>query len=170
MTLQQKFSPQSAENEALKKSTQKQIDTLKSWWDTEFLLREKDIELMSEGKERELKAEQLRFEKVISNLNFEIQKKLESGQITQEQALKLYEVEEKHHEAKMRQITQFSQAYEDLRKNICFRIFNKVFHRIVFQWGSYKLSFFFDFLFYLFSYFLSSSFYFFLLNTYFQKL
>ena len=118
LTLQQKFSPQSAENEALKKSTQKQIDTLKSWWDTEFLLREKDIELMSEGKERELKAEQLRFEKVVSNLNFEIQKKLESGQITQEQALKLYEVEEKHHRAKMKQIAEYSQAYEDLRKNI----------------------------------------------------
>lgn len=103
---------------ALAAATKKQIDTIKSWWDAEFTLREKNIELMSEGKNKELAAEQLRFEKVISNLNFEIQKKLESGEISIEQANELYAVEEKLHERKMKQIREYNETYENLKKNI----------------------------------------------------
>ena len=104
--------------DALKKSTKEQIDTLKSWWDTEFNLREKNIELMKEGKDKELAAEKLRFDKVISNLNFEIQKKLQSGEITEQQALALYKIEEQLHEKKMKNIAEFSAAYENLKSNI----------------------------------------------------
>lgn len=104
--------------DALKKSTKEQIDTLKSWWDTEFNLREKNIELMEEGKDKELAAEKLRFDKVISNLNFEIQKKLQSGEITEQQALALYKIEEQLHEKKMKNIAEYSAAYENLKSNI----------------------------------------------------
>lgn len=104
--------------DALKKSTKEQIDTLKSWWDTEFNLREKNIELMKEGKDKELAAEKLRFDKVISNLNFEIQKKLQSGEITEQQALALYKIEEQLHEKKMKNIAEYSAAYENLKSNI----------------------------------------------------
>lgn len=104
--------------DALKKSTKEQIDTLKSWWDTEFNLREKNIELMREGKDKELAAEKLRFDKVISNLNFEIQKKLQSGEITEQQALALYKIEEQLHEKKMKNIAEYSAAYENLKSNI----------------------------------------------------
>lgn len=104
--------------DALKKSTKEQIDTLKSWWDTEFNLREKNIELMKEGKDKELAAEKLRFDKVISNLNFEIQKKLQSGEITEQQALALYKIEEQLHEKKMKNIAEYSAAYENLKNNI----------------------------------------------------
>lgn len=104
--------------DALKKSTKEQIDTLKSWWDTEFNLREKNIELMREGKDKELATEKLRFDKVISNLNFEIQKKLQSGEITEQQALALYKIEEQLHEKKMKNIAEYSAAYENLKSNI----------------------------------------------------
>lgn len=104
--------------DALKKSTKEQIDTLKSWWDTEFNLREKNIELMREGKDKELAAEKLRFDKVISNLNFEIQKKIQSGEITEQQALALYKIEEQLHEKKMKNIAEYSAAYENLKSNI----------------------------------------------------
>lgn len=104
--------------DVLKKSTKEQIDTLKSWWDTEFNLREKNIELMREGKDKELAAEKLRFDKVISNLNFEIQKKLQSGEITEQQALALYKIEEQLHEKKMKNIAEYSAAYENLKSNI----------------------------------------------------
>lgn len=104
--------------DTLQKSTKAQIDTLKSWWETEFTLREKNIEFMRAGKDKELAAEKLRFDKVVSNLNFEIQKKLQSGEISLEQANALYAVEERAHEAKMRQIAEYSEAYENLRRNI----------------------------------------------------
>lgn len=104
--------------DALKKTTKEQIDTLKSWWDTEFNLREKNIELMREGKDKELAAEKLRFDKVISNLNFEIQKKIQSGEITEQQALALYKIEEQLHEKKMKNIAEYSAAYENLKSNI----------------------------------------------------
>lgn len=100
------------------KAAKEQIDTLKSWWDTEFNLREKNIELMKEGKDKELAAEKLRFDKVISNLNFEIQKKLQSGEITEQQALALYKIEEQLHEKKMKNIAEYSAAYENLKSNI----------------------------------------------------
>lgn len=116
--LTQKFEKMGTAQQGALKTTKAQIDTLKSWWDNEFLLREKNIQLMKEGKQKELAAEQLRFDRVISNLNFEIQKKLQSGEITQAQALELYAVEEKLHEQKMKQIREYSETYENLRRNI----------------------------------------------------
>ena len=116
--LTQSFNKASEASAKLTKDAKVQVDTLKSWWENEFNLRAKNIELMKEGKEKELLAEELRFDKVISNLNFEIQKKLESGEITEEQALRLYEVEEKLHKQKMKQIAEYNATYEKLKQNI----------------------------------------------------
>ncbi len=116
--LQTAKSPANAMSDALAKSTKKQIDTLKTWWDAEFELREKNLELLNESKEKELQAEQLRFDKVISNLNFEIQKKIESGEITLEQANALYAAEEKIHNKRMKSISEYNATYENLMKNI----------------------------------------------------
>ena len=123
---------------ALAAATKKQIDTLKSWWDAEFTLREKNIELMSEGKNKELAAEQLRFDKVISNLNFEIQKKLESGEISIEQANELYAVEEKLHEQKMKQIREYNETYENLKKNIDSALENNIQNALTGKFSSTK--------------------------------
>ena len=116
--LQTAKSPLSSMGADITKSTKKQIDTLKSWWDAEFEIREKNLELMAESRQKELEAEQLRFDKVISNLNFEIQKKIESGEITIEQANALYEAEEKIHQKRMKSISEYNETYENLMKNI----------------------------------------------------
>ncbi len=73
---------------------------------------------MKEGKQKELELESLRYERTITHLNLELRQKIKSGQISIEQANRLYEVELKLHEQKMRHIQEYSKTYEDLKSNI----------------------------------------------------
>lgn len=93
-------------------------DLLRNYFDNEFAIREKNISLMKEGKQKELELESLRYERTITHLNLELRQKIKSGQISIEQANRLYEVELKLHEQKMRHIQEYSKTYEDLKSNI----------------------------------------------------
>ena len=93
-------------------------DLLRNYFDNEFAIREKNISLMKEGKQKELELESLRYECTITHLNLELRQKIKSGQISIEQANRLYEVELKLHEQKMRHIQEYSKTYEDLKSNI----------------------------------------------------
>lgn len=107
-------------NAAKKQGTAKERerDTLRSYFDNEFAIREKHISLMKEGKQKELELETLRYERTITHLNLELRQKVQSGQISIEQANRLYEVELKIHEQKMHHIKEYSKTYEDLKSNI----------------------------------------------------
>ena len=100
--------------EQLKDST----NTLKSYFENEFAIREKNIALMQDSKQKELELESLRYQRVITHLNLELRGKIKSGEISIEQANRLYEVELKLHEQKMRHIQEYSKTYEDLKSNI----------------------------------------------------
>lgn len=83
-------------------------ERLKAFWDYEYRIRERNIELMQDGKRKELEAEKLRYEKTITNLNFEINEKLKSGEIELSQVNALYAAENALHEQKMKHIQEYN--------------------------------------------------------------
>lgn len=97
---------------------QAQDENLRSYFENEFAIREKNIALLKEGKQKELELESLRYERTITHLNLELKQKIALGKISIEQANALYEVELKLHEQKMRHIQEYSKTYEDLKSNI----------------------------------------------------
>ncbi|MCX2717822.1 hypothetical protein OQH61_08765 [Helicobacter sp. MIT 21-1697] len=95
-----------------------ELDLLRSYFESEFLLREKNIALMQQGKNKELELEILRYDRSITHLNLELKAKIKSGKLSISQANELYSLELKLHEQKMQHIREYSQTYEDLKRNI----------------------------------------------------
>lgn len=93
-------------------------ERLKAFWDYEYRIRERNIELMQDGKQKELALEKLRYEKTITNLNFEINEKLKSGELELEQVNALYEAENKLHEKRMKEIQEYNLYVEQITTSL----------------------------------------------------
>lgn len=93
-------------------------EILKAFWDYEYRIREKNIALMQDGKKKEIALEKLRYEKTITNLNFEINEKLKSGELELQQVNALYEAENKLHEKRMKEIQEYNLYVEQITTSL----------------------------------------------------
>ncbi|STQ86211.1 hypothetical protein LS73_000165 [Helicobacter muridarum] len=112
--LKQKQSPQELKQEKGKSEE----DKLKAYWDFEYRLRERNVALMKDSKSKELESEKLRFDRTITNLNFEINEKLKSGEIEISQANAMYAAELALHEKRMKDIKEYNQYASQITSNL----------------------------------------------------
>ncbi|WP_163566252.1 hypothetical protein [Helicobacter suis] len=72
------------------------------WLNNELNIKQRAINLMAEGKEKEIALEKLRHEQEINNLNKEVAAKVAANKMSIDQANKLYELENAQHQANLK--------------------------------------------------------------------
>ena len=95
-----------------------ETERLKAFWDYEYRIRERNISLMQDGKKKEIALEKLRYERTITNLNFEVNEKLKSGELELAQVNALYEAENKLHEKRIKEIQEYNLYVEQITTSL----------------------------------------------------
>ncbi|BCD47435.1 hypothetical protein NHP194003_06390 [Helicobacter suis] len=80
------------------------ISNNQEWLNNELNIKQRAINLMAEGKQKEIALEKLRHEQEIKNLNKEIAAKAVANKMSIDQANKLYELENAQHQANLKAI------------------------------------------------------------------
>ncbi|WP_158655726.1 phage tail tape measure protein [Helicobacter cynogastricus] len=99
-----------AKEEARARALALKMEQINAQAQVDLDIRQKSIDLMDEGLNKQIALEKLRHDQVLANLNKEMEARLKAGKITQAQANKLYALEEETHKKRLLDIQNQAKA------------------------------------------------------------